>query len=231
MTALGKRKKTFLSDPDWKKIPWVHVKKTPKDLLLDILVDIPTLFEALDTMPHCKDPKQKAGCQEWLYMEYVSLEKRLARWHARFSSDFVTYEENSTVQDAVMPQMLAAAHLSTLYWATCVILYGMVGKVLMVKHGEKRVRGRYVDPEFFCQDILKVIPLFLHFSTGIFRVHLATPPISVATIYLSSLPPDEMKEEKVTLAGYLRDPSCSTIRKFLASMHPQEIITTEKSRR
>lgn len=229
MTALKERKKSFLSDPAWKKIPWTHIKKTPKDLLLDILVDVPTLFEVLAIMSHCEDPNKKAEYQEWLYMEYVSLEKSLSRWHTRFSSHLMTYEKNATVQDVVMPQILATAHVSTLYWTTCTIVYGMVGKVLMADYGEEPFRGRYVDAGIFCQDTLKAIPLFLHFSTGIFRVHLATPPISVTMIYLGSLPPEEMKKEKAMLAKYLQDPSCSTIRKFLASMNPQESTTTERS--
>jgi hypothetical protein len=222
MTALQERKKSFLSDPAWKKLPWSHMQKTPKDILLDILVDVPTLFEAIDIASHCKDPNQKADYQERLYMEYVFLEKRLTHWAREFASVLITHENNALAQDVIMPQILAAAHVSTLYWVTCIIVYGFVGKVLMAGYGEEPFKGIYVDPGIFCQDILRIIPLFLHFSTGIFRVHLATPPLSVVMIYLGSLPSGEMEKEKAMLAGYLRDPSCSSMRKFIASMNPEE---------
>jgi hypothetical protein len=223
MTSLRARKNCFLSDPAWKELPFSEIKKSPKDLLLDILVDVPTLFEAIDIISHCEDPVQRANCLERLYLEYVSLEKRLDQWHKMFSSVLIRLERNIFVQDVVVPQILAAGHISTLYWATCIIVYGMVAKPLMLEgYGEKSFGGKYVDPGVFCQNILKVTPLFLHYSTGMFRVHLATPPLSIVMIYLCSLPPEEMKEDKAILSGYLKDPSCSTMRKFLASMNPQE---------
>ncbi|CRG91336.1 hypothetical protein PISL3812_08384 [Talaromyces islandicus] len=223
MTSLRTRKKCFLSDPAWKKLPWNEIKKSPKDLLLDILVDVPTLFEAIDIMSHCKDAIQKADYLECLYLEYVSLEKRLRMWHRKFSPVLIILERNIIVQDVVVPQILAAGHVSTLYWATCIIVYGIVAISLMAEgYGEECFRGKYINPAIFCQNILRIIPLFLHYSTGIFRVHLATPPLSIAMIYLCSLHPEEMKEEKAMLSGYLQDPLCSTMRKFLASMNPQE---------
>lgn len=223
MTALRARKKSFLTEPDWKKLPWRGVQKSPKDLLLDVLVDVPTIFEAMDIMSRCEDSKLKANYKERLYKEYVLLERRLRLWHKRFSPVLDIFEKSFIIQDGVKPQSLAAAHVLTLYWATCVIIYGLVGKVLMAQGCEEELfEGKYVDPGTFCQDILKIIPLFLHCSTGIFRVHLATPPISVSMIYLYSLPPEEMKEEKALLLRYLQDPSCATMRKFLGSMNPQE---------
>lgn len=220
MTALRTRKICFLSDPAWKKLPWSRNPKSPKDLLLDILVEVPTLFEAIDVMSYCTDPIQRADYQERLCMEYASLEKRLSLWYERFFPASIADENNTLVQDTVMPQVLAAAHLSTLYWATCVIVYGMVGKVLMTGYREEFFRERYVDPAIFCQEILRIIPLFLHYSTGIFRVHLATPPLSIMKIYLTNFRQGDMKKEKAMLARYLQDPSCLTMRNFMANMDP-----------
>lgn len=38
--AVHARKKSILGEHRWKSIPWSHYRKTPKDKLLDIFVDI-----------------------------------------------------------------------------------------------------------------------------------------------------------------------------------------------
>ncbi|PGG98203.1 hypothetical protein GX51_06923 [Blastomyces parvus] len=50
ISSLLARKKCPLSRPEWKTIPWLHYAKSPKDILLDILIDIPTLYEEIDLM-------------------------------------------------------------------------------------------------------------------------------------------------------------------------------------
>ncbi|KAK2811677.1 hypothetical protein FQN50_002023 [Emmonsiellopsis sp. PD_5] len=50
ISALLARKKTPLSSPEWKTIPWLHHPKSLRDKLLDILVDIPTIYEEVDIL-------------------------------------------------------------------------------------------------------------------------------------------------------------------------------------
>jgi len=35
-------------EPEWKTVPWLEIPKTPKDMLLDVYVEIPGLFETSD---------------------------------------------------------------------------------------------------------------------------------------------------------------------------------------
>ncbi|KAK2791235.1 hypothetical protein FQN53_006076 [Emmonsiellopsis sp. PD_33] len=56
VSAILARKKTLLSSPEWKTIPWLHHPKSLRDKLLDILVDIPTLYEEIDILNALSSP-------------------------------------------------------------------------------------------------------------------------------------------------------------------------------
>ncbi|KAK2800324.1 hypothetical protein FQN51_006232 [Onygenales sp. PD_10] len=56
VSAILARKRTLLSSPEWKTIPWLHHPKSLRDKLLDILVDIPTLYEEIDILNALSSP-------------------------------------------------------------------------------------------------------------------------------------------------------------------------------
>ncbi|KAH8703605.1 hypothetical protein BGW36DRAFT_423160 [Talaromyces proteolyticus] len=221
ITALKARKKSFLSEVAWKTIPWSVAKKYPKDLLVDILVDVPSMFEAIDVMMVCKEPTRKAQLCKRLRDHYLSLERSLVQWHTDFSPALINIDNETQITEVITPQMLATAHLSTLYWTTCIIIYGMVGRLLFQNDDYDVLKQRYIDPGIFCRNILKIVPVFFDPSTGIFRVHLVTFPMTVVMMHLATLPSEQMMQEKALLAKYLQNPACVTIRKFVASLEPQ----------
>jgi hypothetical protein len=216
MAAIKERKKSFLSDAAWKVLPWSNLKKPPKEFLLDILADVPSLFEVMETIAHCEERSHKAKYHDHLAKEYLRIEENLAQWHKKFKQLLVPLDQMIPISGVVTPQILGTVHISTIYWAICIIIYGIVRKILIQK--KEVLDRREIDPSILCRNILKNIPIFLSPETGIFRVHLVTFPLSVATMYLALLPPKTMTRERALLEECLHNPACSTIRKLLASM-------------
>ena len=53
--GLAKRRRTFLERPHWKTVPFVGTAKTFMDMLYDVLVHVPGLFEDACSSPHSED--------------------------------------------------------------------------------------------------------------------------------------------------------------------------------
>lgn len=231
--ALRTRKRTFLSETPWKTLPWSRHEKTPRDHLVDILFDIPALFEDLDTMMSDIDPIQKDRLHRRISKGYLKVDKALVDWHTNFapSTDMSPWHLDGTkMPDTVTPSDLVAAHLMTIYWVTCIILYSLVRDVLLSnKTANQRpsfpgdAASAEKDPNTACRNLVRTLPLFFHRDAGTFRVHLATFPISVALIHLThAVKPGDMLEERRIFDWCLQKPECSTIRRFMSSMRPEQ---------
>lgn len=132
--------------------------------------------------------------------------------------------------EILTPSDLLAAHLITLYWTTCIILYGLVRDVLLsgktdssqsLSPGADESIDK--DPSTACRNLIKTLPIFFHPDAGTFRVHLATFPMSVALIHLTlAVKPEDMLEERGIFAWCLQKPECLTIRRFIVSMRPEK---------
>ena len=219
--SLKVREKSFLADPSWKTIPWSNAKKTPNDFVLDILVEVPSLLEAIDAMKSCGSPDQKAKFRDVIRNGYFKLHMCLTEWRKTFSRVIIHDGKEYARTAIITPQLLATTNISTLYWTACLVVYNMVGKVLLEEGGED-LDGRYIEPEIFCRKILQVIPIFFNPAAGIFRVHLVTFPMGVVMIYLAGMPPGSMVEERDLFAKYLRHSACWSIRKLLASTQSED---------
>lgn len=153
--------------------------------------------------------------------EYLQLESKLAQWHRMFGDIILLPEQYKKIPVAATTHILATAHMSTLYWTACVIIYGMIGKILVENGRHDLLEGRYTDPSLFCTRILEITSLFMDPTVGLFRAHLITFPMSVTMIYLASLPPEDRLENTALFVKCLHNKSCATTRKFLLSLMPQ----------
>ena len=101
--ALLNRKTSFLSSPEWLSTPWELHPKSPFDLLLDILVFLPSLFSRADRIfPHDPTIQRRLMAQD-LLSNCLSLERQLAAWHA-------TVDPGSSASNSSSPTT------SSLFW-------------------------------------------------------------------------------------------------------------------
>ena len=78
--SLSSRKKCFLQDQDWKTIPWAHVNKTEMQHLLDIMADVPGIFEIIDSVRGEDDKTTRSVICEVLLDQTLELQQRSREW-------------------------------------------------------------------------------------------------------------------------------------------------------
>lgn len=216
MTALSTRKKSILSNIEWKTIPWTQHKKTAKDKLVDILLDIPALLENFDIMQSVIDPAEKQIMHHGLVIHAWSLDAQLTEWHNKFPIDFPhSTPSNSNSIDLAD---LAAAHVATLYWSICIRLHTIFHDLVFLTHSTGTDLPERMDLKYYCHRIVTTLPIFFHPAVGTYRQHLAPFPIACVWRVIFRLGADEMAAEKKLLMSCLDLPESETIKKFLESL-------------
>ncbi|KAH6616013.1 hypothetical protein B0J18DRAFT_294321 [Chaetomium sp. MPI-SDFR-AT-0129] len=83
MSAILQRKRFVLGNPEWKSAPWQQIPKDLKDVLVDVLVDMPDLVVLYDTMVHCQDnPSHKEHLRAELHARCWESDRHLEAWFA-----------------------------------------------------------------------------------------------------------------------------------------------------
>ncbi|CAH0002139.1 unnamed protein product [Clonostachys byssicola] len=114
------RKKCFFNDRAWKTVPWWRIRKTEKDKLIDIILEVPELLETLDHTTSTYDGEQHIVNMQTLAARLLQCEEHLKNWHEQASQHLMIGEE---AQDATG---LAASHLMSIYWAYRVLIRGVL---------------------------------------------------------------------------------------------------------
>ncbi|KAG5290110.1 GAL4-like Zn(II)2Cys6 (or C6 zinc) binuclear cluster DNA-binding domain protein [Histoplasma ohiense] len=213
-SAVQARKRIILSNPEWKTIPWNEIPKTPKDLLIDILVEIPTFLEKMDIMRACLDQEIQEFQRRDLLQSCWELEKELVSWRIEVGITDPTYSldaEHSTFS----LDYLAACHIMCLYWAICIILYSS----LRILSCPQVILPPQTDPRIYCGRIAKAMPLLLHPQSGAYGVHLASFPVAISLMYLNAADRDAMCEEKrIIFETFRRSGHGETVERFVQSL-------------
>lgn len=206
----------FLTDPDWMTIPWTEIPKTPRDFLVDILLDLPSIVEGFDAMAMWDDPKKKEIYRRLLQRALRNMTDRLLEWQANYAIDFLPDSLEGPLPEKLTHEDLTNNHLMSLFWAVMIRTYEK--EVALLSPGE--LIDDRIDPEHSCRNLVRAIRIFAHRSAGMFRHHLAPFPISTALQYLNHVPPDRLVREREVLWESLKSPTCPEVLQFIMSMEP-----------
>jgi len=176
------RKKIVLSNPEWREIPWREIPKTPKDLLVDVLVDIPTLLEDLDAAKACLDSENRKILHLGVTQQCWTLDERLVEWRTHLGITDPVYTLYID-QLSFSMDLVAASQILCLYWAICIVVYRTLHSVA---DPDTHLPGR-TDPRIYCRRIAEAIPVLLHPLSGSYGVHMVGFPIAVALRYLNGV--------------------------------------------
>jgi hypothetical protein len=186
--------------------------KRQKDKLIDVLVEMPTLLEEFDVLQLCDDPDKQGFFRRKLIDSCWLCDTQLTEW---FSALFPQTEPrpkkpgSSILIDATD---LGSAHIMTLYWATCIILYSIMRAVV---RPDEQLPER-ANSKNYCQKIIRTILIFFHPAVGTFRTHLVVFPLSIAMSHLISVFGLEEREvEQQLVDNYFLRPEGVTTGKFL----------------
>lgn len=222
--ALKERKKLVFSEPAWMTDPWIHHPKTRKDLLVDILLEIPSIYEGVDNMNLQPDSpaklRQRFNLQEMVF----TVIERLYNWRSNFAVAVACIGPKWQFPSNMATNEIADAHIMTLYWASSIIAYGVYRTI-----SDGEFDAVSADSDDCCRSIIRCIPSFLHPSTGVFRQHLVPFPLIVAARHLKSIQPPKLQEESDYVRSLCENPQFTPMHQFMSSIQPQILISLKKA--
>ncbi|KAL2204887.1 hypothetical protein CC79DRAFT_1335467 [Sarocladium strictum] len=176
------RKRSFLSSPEWKTIPWQGIDKTPKDTLLDIFVDIPEVLEGLDALYGLDDNPPKRDHLRHSFLERVTgYERELQNWYEQTSrTDPWICVDTSHPRNEVG---LAGAHLMALYWSARLALFNTRRLPIFPTNKAQNM----ADAEVFKERIMPLIARLTEEKSGWFGRQAAVFPGGAANCMFVSL--------------------------------------------
>ncbi|CEI63712.1 unnamed protein product [Fusarium venenatum] len=202
------RKRSFFSEEDWMLLPWRNRKKSPLDLLTDVLVQIPGLLQDLDLLRDL-DPNEVETYEatEKLVRHCLQLEQILVRWKDIMPDAFYLLD-STVVGRQELPSLqtdedIAVLQPSFLYWSCCIILYTTMhfarqhSNVPEILAREAQVpfphpgEGQFEhprNPTLYAHKILYAIPLCHQSQCGSYAVLASTFPLGIAIRYLTASP-------------------------------------------
>ncbi|KAJ5927865.1 hypothetical protein N7466_006821 [Penicillium verhagenii] len=213
LNSMRARQETVLSQPRWMTEPWIHYSKTPKDLLIDILLEIPSIYVAIDKMNAEMDPDTNKLYLADVRSKVLEISQNLVDWEMKFgASNFITDSDWHFPQRTGTDE-IAVAHVKSIYWAICILVSDALPTSLAADGC-----AHQLEPKKCCQNIIHCMPLFLHPASGIFRQHLIPFPLVTAMSYLVSSDTSGLEDEIEFLVGLYKSPDFSSMRHFISSL-------------
>ena len=237
--ALLTRRRSILAEPAWKWVPWNEHPKSPRDLLLDIIIDVPAIYEAMDSVNSWPDEEDDDGTGKrgpgkgrketarlMIRSGLTAVITRLQAWHDAHAMRTIPPSLSHPPPAAATPEQFLAGHVMTLFWATCIRLHNH--ERLLLLPGE--FPDPRIDPDECCRSIVNVIRVFVQPSAGICRQHFTVYPMSTAMQHLIDVGPNRMVEERKSLWADLNRPHCVLIKRFLLNMEPPRYRNEEEAK-
>jgi hypothetical protein len=215
--ALLTRKKSPLSNPEWKTVPWSEIPKTPKDLLIDIFVEMPTLLEDLDRIRECLDPPSQRHLRRELVRKCWAHATELVDWRARLGIADPIYNGDADPPPFSL-DLLAVSHLLCLNWSICLTVYS----TLRIASGFQTILPKHTELRPYARKIAEALSVLLHPDSGADGVHVGSYPAAAALTYLNFADGATPSEEKRRiLDAFRRSAHGITVDRFITSMQRQ----------
>lgn len=229
ITAIIRRQHTFLSEPDWKRLPWAKHPKDFRQELIDIMLDLPEVLAELDTAKAMKQANQDPTEQLQRLLDHCqALLEEAHAWYDRFI-DSIVPELRDRFREGISQSLsfkhFGTAHTMTLYWTCCLHLENTMRLGLRLAPEEQiPVLAESAQPgntDAFAFRIARSSKFFLQPNAGTHAASLFSFPMGAAMIHFAfsqrTLTP-ELKQ----LYGELRDQSPKFMAKFLNTLQSND---------
>lgn len=210
-----------MNQPAWKEIPWLWLPKDPKDVLLDILVDIPGVLAEFDNMKLCISANEREKRRGEPSSRCWAYDKELQAWElgiGRPIMDLIAMKlaEGNLENQTLSNEELSMAHLGVIYWVTCILLYPVLHSVTAAT--ETTMIPTRMNPRLYCRKMARLLSYFLVRNAGGFVINMLTFPVGMALAYLRTVEGSrETSEEQRMLLRVFTGEYGAAIKKFLIS--------------
>jgi hypothetical protein len=193
-----RRKQLVLSTPEWKSIPWQEIPRNLKDILVDILVDMPGLVEAFDNMRLCTEPSRQAALRLELVQKCWEHDRQLLTWSGLLCQ---VVNGNTSKQPCTTPRSedlvthVAQVHGMSLFWTTSFVLYS----ILWTASGLQADLPERTNPMHHVRHLIEAITILLQPTAGLYGQQSAALLLEVALQYTVAIGPSSSRENEALL--------------------------------
>ena len=170
----------MLSTPEWKSIPWREIPKNLKDVLVDVLVEMPGLLEDFDNMKSCKDCTRREELRQALVERCWLHDRQILHWFSMVCrKDEPCKNKPKEFKMADIVQHVAVIHGMSLFWITSLILYS----TLRNASGSESGFTDRTDPKRYARKLSEAIIILNRPSAGLYGKQSAALLLEVALQY------------------------------------------------
>lgn len=170
----------MLGAPEWKSIPWQNIPKDFKDILADVLVDMPQLVEDFDSMRLCDDASKRTVLQAELEKKCWEHDQQLQAWVGMLSRLIDASKQTSgepRAEDLVIH--IAQVHGMGLYWTTSLVLYTILRSI----SGPQADLPARTDPMHHARNLTTALGILLQPNAGLYGQQSAPLLLEIALEY------------------------------------------------
>lgn len=205
----------MLSNPEWKEVPWLAMPKTPKDALLDIMVEIPAVLENLDSIEGARSQQEKHLLAERVLQSCWALDVQLTEWVLNINA--VANLDLDSLAHVADTGDIAIAHIIYLYWVTCML----VSRTLALAN-EDCVEPQLLPPRFdervYARKIARSASYFFQKEMGIWSANASSFPIGIALSVLCDAAKQGGEDRELIMSVLCQGETGDAVSKFLNSM-------------
>lgn len=187
-----------LSTPEWKSVPWQKIPKDLKDILVDILVDMPKLAQDFDEMRLSTEASRQATLRSNLLELCWKHDRRLSAWSGliRQVADSskgpdIPQGPNPANRHCTEPRpkdtvtFIARVHGMCLCWTISLILYS----ILRTVSGPQADLPEHTNPLVHARSLAEGIRALLQPEAGLYGRQSAALPLQIALQYTAAMSP------------------------------------------
>ncbi|VUC31047.1 unnamed protein product, partial [Clonostachys rosea] len=202
------RKPTPLAASKWKEIPWQTVPKTPRDRLVDIMLDLPDITKEVSRLNATTREYDQLFQRERLIEKCWSILRDLRRWESTWGTEAVDFAVNrvNTQPSPLTSEDLAKGHIMLIYWANCIMLCDIFQSQIKksLKPRTPAAWPEYTKPATYCRKMANLLKFFQMNKSGSFFMNMVLTATAYCFEYLNREEEGGASLEKAILLNALR---------------------------
>ena len=189
----------------WTTVPWENEPKTIQDELHDVMGLIPVILEHFDLAQSCQDPAKGFQLHLILQERCKGVDGALQQWYRKLSSKLPEPLPSAirTPQERVSPSSpktcltfevgdYVLAFTLSLYWATCIVLYGTMHLNLAAIRAIDPSAVTWeppprTDARQYAMSLSESLDYFVMPEMGLVGPQIVSFPMGMALMYLAFL--------------------------------------------
>ncbi|KAK4463508.1 Sterigmatocystin biosynthesis regulatory protein [Cladorrhinum samala] len=176
LSGILRRRRLPFSAPEWKSIPWKETPKDLKDILVDVLVDVPGLVEDFDVFRACIDPAEREDLRLALIDRCWALDEQLRAWFGLILK-IITPKDPPPEFVVDLVVRVAQIHGMMAFWTISLVMF----TILHIASGpEAHLLPARTDPIFFANKLANTaLPILMDPQAGLFGHQSAVLPLEI----------------------------------------------------